>query len=75
MSETVSDRAAKYFGMFRIPRRSIKVGRRKSIVVARRGSGVVLATYDEEFRRRPYATYAYLTDEQREELIEALTDA
>ena len=67
---TIESRAADYFGMAREPRHSLKTGRRSCVVVARRGGGTVLASYNEDFK--PTGEYIWLTDKQRDQLVAAL---
>lgn len=70
--KTVASRAARYFGVEDEPRTSIKVGPHEVLIVLQRQpAGRCLAYYSEEYGKRK-GEYIWLTERQREALVEAL---
>lgn len=67
----IEQRAARYFGLSRYPRTSIKVGRYKVVTVVPHGKSRSVSVYSEE-GREPSGHYLYFEGGVPSDLIEAL---
>jgi hypothetical protein len=70
MSKALAQTAAEYFGVHREPRTSIPLGRGAVAIVCPRDGRLALMTYEDA--KPPRATYTWLTEKMRRDLVAAL---
>jgi hypothetical protein len=71
MSESLSMRAARYFGLHTEPRTSVPLSDGKVFIVAERAGRKAFAVYEER-NWQSTGTYVLLTERQRRLLLDAL---